>query len=336
MSFIPNWKQLGTLMPKSSKISGTDRYNFLLALTGYLIQNRQQRIADVAKRFGVSETEIHDAVVTISLSGVGMYRPDELFFLDYDLLEEGIVDVSFAPTLESVPRLSTRQAAALASGLAYLESVLDEADRAEIAKLLDILSDGGQLTSQMPFKVQPSRIDTEVSLARTAISEQRLIACSYINAANEVSTREIEPISLESNDSIWYLRGYCRTKNEVRVFRLDRMREISLSNEELVRSSYPASNESRIYAVSGTDTEVLFEIDPEGFGLLADYKPEYPVGGNNTLRVTIPIGDINTLGRVVAKHSGSVRVLAPAEARQVVYEFANRALGSTAALQVAE
>ena len=108
-------------MPKSSKISGTERYNFMLALTGYLIQNRQQKIADVAKHFGVSEQEIHDAVVTISLSGVGMYRPDELFFLDYDLLEEGIVDVSFAPTLESVPRLSTRQAAAIASGLSYLE-----------------------------------------------------------------------------------------------------------------------------------------------------------------------------------------------------------------------
>jgi proteasome accessory factor C len=188
----------------------------------------------------------------------------------------------------------------------------------------------------MPFKVQPSRIDAEVSLARQAISENRLIACSYINAANEVSTREIEPITLESNDSIWYLRGYCRTKNEIRVFRLDRMRAISFSNEELVRSSYPESDQSRIYAVRDTDTDVLFDVDPEGFGLLADYKPEYPVVGNKTLRVTIQIGDINTLGRVVARHSGSVRVLAPAEARQVVYEYANRALGAPTTQQVAE
>ena len=53
-------------MPKSSRISGTERYNFMLALTGFLIQNRQQKIADVANHFGVSEQEIHDAVVTIS------------------------------------------------------------------------------------------------------------------------------------------------------------------------------------------------------------------------------------------------------------------------------
>jgi proteasome accessory factor C len=323
-------------MPKSSKISGIERYNFMLALTGYLIQHRQQKIADVAKHFGVSESEIHDAVVTISLSGVGMYRPDELFFLDYDLLEEGIVDVSFAPTLESVPRLSTRQAAAIASGLAYLESVVDDSDKGEIAKLLNLLSDGGKRTTEMPFKVHPSRVDDEVSLSRQAISENRLISCSYINAANEVSTRQIEPIALESNDSIWYLRGYCRTKKEIRVFRLDRMREIQLSDEDLVRAVYPESDSYRIYSESDSDTEVVFEIDPPGFGLLADYKPEYPAVGDKTLRVSIAIGDISTLGRVVSKYSGHVRVIAPARARKVVFEYASRALGRDTSKEIVE
>ena len=323
-------------MPKSSKISGTERYNFMLALTGYLIQNRQQKIADVANHFGISEQEIHDAVVTISLSGVGMYRPDELFFLDYDLLEEGIVDVSFAPTLESVPRLSTRQAAAIASGLSYLESVLDESDRVEVAELMNLLSDGGKRTSEMPFKVHPSRVDVEVTLTRQAISEDRLLSCSYINAANEVTSRQIEPISMESNDSIWYLRGYCRNKKEVRVFRLDRMRDIALENEKLVRAKYPEIDSSGIYSVSDSDTNVVFDIDPGGFGMLADYKPEYPAVGDKTLRVSIPIGDISTLGRVVSKYSGHVRVIEPEAARRVVFEYANRALGASASSEKVE
>jgi proteasome accessory factor C len=323
-------------MPKRLMISGTERYNFMLALTGYLIQNRQQKIADVAKHFGVSEQEIHDAAVTISLSGVGMYRPDELFFLDYDLLEEGIVDVSFAPTLESVPRLSTRQAAAIASGLSYLESVLDDSDRAEVAELMNLLSDGGKRTSELPFKVHPSRVDLEVSLSRQAISEDRLLRCSYINAANEVSSRQIEPIALESNDSIWYLRGYCRTKKEVRVFRLDRMRDITVEKETLVRAEYPDTDSSRIYSVSDSDTNVVFDIDPAGFGMLADYKPEYPAVGDKTLRVTIPIGDISTLGRVVSKYSGHVRVIEPEAARRVVFDYASRALGISSSSEKVE
>jgi proteasome accessory factor C len=265
-----------------------------------------------------------------------MYRPDELFFLDYDLLEVGIVDVSFAPTLESVPRLSTRQAAAIASGLSYLESVLDESDRVEVAELMNLLSDGGKRTSELPFKVHPSRIDVEVSLTRQAISEDRLLSCSYINAANEVTSRQIEPIAMESSDSIWYLRGYCRTKKEVRVFRLDRMRDIALDKNKLVRAEYPDIDSSGIYSVSDSDTNVVFDIDLEGFGMLADYKPEYPAVGDKTLRVSIPIGDISTLGRVVSKYSGHVRVIEPEAARRVVFEYASRALGASASSEKVE
>jgi proteasome accessory factor C len=228
-----------------------------------------------------------------------------------------------------VPRLSTRQAAAIASGLSYLESVLDDSDKAEIHKLRALLSDGSSTTSELPFKVHPSAVDTEVSLSRQAISEDKLISCSYINAASQVSIREIEPICIESNDSIWYLRGYCRTKLEVRIFRLDRMREISLSTEKLVRSQYVAADRSLLYSVGDKDTDVVFDVDPEGFGLLADYKPDYPVMGDKTLRVTISIGDISTLGRVVSKYSGHVRVVAPEQARRVVFEYASNVLGSS-------
>ena len=323
-------------MPKSNRISGTDRYNFLLSLTGYLIQHRQQKISDVAKHFDVSEKELHDAVVTISLSGVGMYRPDELFFLDYDLLEEGILDLSFAPTLDKVPRLSARQAAAIASGLSYLESIVDDSERVEIAKLQDILSDGGKATSNLPFKVQPAKIDNDLSLVRQAIGENKVISCSYINSADEITKREIEPVSLESNDALWFLRGYCRTKSQIRVFRLDRMREISLTKESYDPHSHSIATEDSIYQVSEQDTEVLFEIDPEGFGLLADFKPDYPAIGNKTLRVAIPIGQISNLGKIVAKYSGKVRVIAPAEARISVSNFVSRALGITPVQNVVE
>ena len=323
-------------MPKTNRITGTDRYNFMLSLTGYLIQHRQQKISDVAGHFDVSEKELHDAVVTISLSGVGMYRPDELFFLDYDLLEEGILDLSFAPTLDKVPRLSARQAAAIASGLAYLESIVDDSDRIEIAKLQDILSDGSRVTSNLPFKVQPVRMDRDLSLVRQAIGESKVLSCSYINSSDEITEREIEPVSLESNDAVWFLRGYCRTKKQIRVFRLDRMREISLMQESYNPASHSNASDDSIYQISEQDTEVLFEIDPEGFGLLADFRPDYPAIGNKTLRVTIPIGQISNLGKIVAKYSGKVRVIAPAKARIIVSNFVSRALGSKPVQNVVE
>lgn len=322
-------------MPKSSSLSGADRYNFMLALTGYLINHRQQKLADLAEHFQVSEKEIRSAVVTISLSGVGMYRPDELFFLDYDLLEEGIVDLSFAPTLEQVPRLSTRQAAAIASGLSYLVELVDPADQKEISELLAILGNGALGTKELPFMVQPNRGDGDLAIVRAAIAQSRAISCSYRNSSGELSQREIEPQLLESRESNWFLKGFCRTNNEVRVFRLDRMRAI-----ELLETVVPRDNETgidgQIYEVSDTDTEVLFEVDREAFSLIADYKPEFEISGNKSIQVKIPIGRVENLGRIVSRYSGKVRVLAPEAARAVVHEFAQSALGTARKQQEAE
>lgn len=313
-------------MPKSSSLSGTDRYNFMLALTGYLISNRQQKLLDLANHFQVSEKEISSAVVTISLSGVGLYRPDELFFLDYDLLEEGIVDLSFAPTLEAVPRLSTRQAAAIASGLAYLVDLVDLADQVEITELLKILGRGALGQKDLPFMVQPVRGDADLAKARLAVAERRAIKCSYRNSTGEVSNREIEPIRLESREASWYLRGFCRTNSEERIFRLDRMRDIVILDVFEERTASSKSGEE-IYSVRETDTEVLFEVDPGAFSLIADYKPDFEIRGNKSVQVKISIGQIDNLGRIVARYSGKVRVLAPETARQAVRDFASAALG---------
>lgn len=322
-------------MPRSSSLSGADRYNFMLALTGYLISHRQQKLSDLAQHFEVSEKEIKSAVVTISLSGVGLYRPDELFFLDYDLLEEGIVDLSFAPTLETVPRLSTRQAAAIASGLAYLVDLVDPADRKQIDELLEILGKGAFSTKELPFMVQPIRGDQDLALVRKGVAESRVLKCSYINSSGEVTNREIEPQLLESRDSNWYLRGFCRTNQGSRVFRLDRMRQIEVLDPFEERSN-SAGIGSEIYEVRETDTEVLFEVDPEAFGLIADYKPDYEITGNKAVQVKIAIGELGTLGRIVSRYSGKVRVLAPETARQAVREFAQRALGNHKPAPVAE
>ena len=322
-------------MPKSSSLSGADRYNFMLALTGYLINHRQQTLTDLAQHFQVSEKEIRSAVVTISLSGVGMYRPDELFFLDYDLLDEGIVDLSFAPTLEQVPRLSTRQAAAIASGLSFLVELVDPADQTEISELLEILGRGALSTKDIPFMVQPNRGDGDLALVRAAVAQSRAIRCSYRNSSGEVSQREIEPQLLESRESNWFLKGFCRANNESRVFRLDRMRAIELLEPVTARPD-TSETEGQIYEVSDTDTEVLFEVDPEAFSLIADFKPEFAISGNKSIQVTIPIGRVENLGRIVSRYSGKVRVLAPEAARVAVREFALHALGKALKKQEAE
>ena len=71
----------------------------------------------------------------------------------------------------------------------------------------------------------------------------------------------------------------------------------------------------------------MFEVDPEAFSLIADYKPDFEIRGNKSVQVRISIGQVENLGRIVSRYSGKVRVLAPEAARKAVKDFAAAALG---------
>lgn len=317
-------------MPKSRTLSGADRYNFMLALTGYLITRGPLPASQVASHFEVSEEELRSALITISLSGIGRYGPDELFFLDYELLDQGIVELSFAPTIDSVPRLSAKQAAAIATGLNFLASVVDDNERAEIQGILDLLKSGSYKDSKLPIDYQFANTLDEVSLLRRAISEEVVISCEYMNSAGQLSLRTIEPLFLQSTDSVWFLKGFCQEKHSIRVFRVDRMRKLELTGDKVSKAARALSIDDDIYTPKPSDIDVLFEVDPEGYSLIADFKPDQVISATGMTKVTIPIGQLENLPRIVARYGGHVRVLAPQKARRLVHDFAQAALNDKA------
>ena len=316
-------------MDESVARTGSDRFNLMLALAGYLIQNHRVKLDDLAKHFDVRPKDIKSALVTISLSGVGSYLPNELFFLDYDLLEEGIIDISFSPVIDDVPRLSVRQASAIAAGLSYLSSIVGDQEKLEIAELLKLLSMGTAQNGHFPISVSSIPIDVDIDVIRNAITAGKRISCVYRNNDGEISLREIDPLVLESSDTTWYLRGYCLENEEVRAFRIDRLRDAKMLEVDISGVARNSEVTSAIYIVSQTDTEVTLELDPEALVLIADFNPEQlplrtPSG---VFEVSLKIGNLPDLGKIVSKYGGSVRVIRPESARKVVRDYALSAMG---------
>jgi proteasome accessory factor C len=85
-----------------------------------------------------------------------------------------------------------------------------------------------------------------------------------------------------------------------------------------------------IYIPKDSDFDVTLELEPEAFSIIGDYQAA-PLGDspNGSLRVRIKVGNLNTLGPLLARFGGSAKVLEPKEARVVVRDFALRALGES-------
>jgi proteasome accessory factor C len=143
--------------------------------------------------------------------------------------------------------------------------------------------------------------------------------------------REIEPLRIDLTGGVWYLRGYCPINKAVRNFLIEHMRSIKILDREISDVAAKVGEiEDATYVAEATDTEVTVEVTPEAYRLISEFQTlsEPKDVGSGTIRTQIKVGHLPNLGRLIAKYGGAARVIEPAEAREVVRNYALSALGA--------
>ena len=104
---------------------------------------------------------------------------------------------------------------------------------------------GQKVLAALPERVRdrerllPSRIHTtpppEASGVRAVVGEAvttgRLVHLGYTGASSQPTERDVEPLGLLHGDVDWYLIGWCRLRDGLRGFRLDRITAAQLRDE---------------------------------------------------------------------------------------------------------
>ncbi len=319
-------------MADEIKLNDSDRFNLMLALTGLLVDGEEYTVEELVEHFKVPKKEIVKAVKMISYTDLMKSNQDGSYEVDYDDLREGFVSIryTFSKAIDEVPRLSSRQASALAAGLVYLSSLPGLVDNSEIEELQKILASDGSTEKKKTVLIETVTRDSDLVAIREAMASGFSITCDYLNLRGETTlNRELEPLRIDSQGEVVYLRAWCPVNNDVRSFRLDRMRNAKPTANPISEAALGAELVDEIYTSSETDTVVTLEVDPEAYSLIYDFKPvEEPESVNKTVkRFKIHVGDVRNLGRVIARFGGAARVISPEIARQSVRDFALNALG---------
>lgn len=319
-------------MPKLNSFNGEDRYNFMLALVAYLQNRGTVTVAEAAEHFGLDAKYIRKAVTSINEARATVNEFEEwFFFIDVETLEdEGVLSLISNQVIDDVPRLSTRQASAIAAGLNYLATIPGFSEDADLQKLQELLAAGGSRGINPLIESRPGSAEAGAEVIRRAMILGNQISCEYINQKGERSVRSIEPLRLDPRADGWYLRGYCPLHKEVRNFKLDRMRAIQVLDEPLSAEAKRIEDfEEALYVASASDTAVTVEVQPEGYRLISESKTvsEPVTVDSSTVRAEIMVGHLPNLGKLVARYGGAAKVIAPAEARAIVKKYALAALG---------
>jgi proteasome accessory factor C len=311
-------------------LKAPDKLVFLLSFVPYLLEQRVVDVADAAAHFGMTEAEIRDAVRLIATSGLpgatGTYQPNDLFDIDWDSFEDDdVIVIVHHVAIDDAPRLSAREAAALIAGLQYLSASPENQGSASLASLMAKLTAGA---SAAPSRLAVAETEADASLARIreAVTDGRQLEFDYRNALGQSGRRRVDPLRILSQDADWYLQAYCHTREDVRNFRVDRMSDLVVSDvpiDEHADREVPDT----LFQGSESDLDVIVDVAPETLTLLADYLADSSaVEVDGRLRVTLRLAHVHGLKRLIAGLPGLVTVVAPAEARAVVAEWASAGL----------
>ena len=305
-----------------------DKLGFLLSLVPFLIENDRISVQDAADHFGVPPRQIRESVELIAISGIpgetGQYQHGDLFDLAWDDFEDNDqIVLTHLVAIDDAPRFSGREAAALIAGLQYLSALPENADRTAIASLMGKLARGASaLPSQ--FAVEGSESNETLGLIRESVRSGVQLEFDYLNSRGEHERRRVDPLRIESTDQDWYLRGWCHLREAVRTFRLDRIGQPTVTAEPITTHAADVQLPDSLFEGSADDLTVTIDIDPSAASIIADYIPEHAVREtvNGRIRTTIQVSHYHGLKRLIGSLAGLVTVIAPAEARRAVTEWA--------------
>lgn len=328
-------------MPKLKNVlRQEDQLNLLISLIGLINATEEISCTEAAEQLGTTPQAIRDAIRTIAFSG--SYRPgapETPFNIDWIALEEDdLLRWITKHDFDGVVRISVRQAAAIAAGLNFFKSLPEFADSNDLDELIELLKTAQPAGTAPSVKFEYGSVNADIELLRKAILANKRVSCNYTNQRGEQSDRELDPIRLEPQGSVWYLRAWCPKNEEIRPFRVDRMRSVLITDvdrsEDALRAIENSDElEDRIYVPSDSDVDVLIEVDPEAYELVSDFardaKPEQLENG--AIRIQIKVGYLPNLGHLIARYAGAARVINPPEAREIVKNYALSALGESLA-----
>lgn len=338
----PKTKPKGVLSDAARR--SLSRLERILLLVPYCVAHPGVSIGQLAKRFGAPEAEIIEDLNLLFVCGLPDYTPADLIEVS---LEEDMVFIRMADYFARPLRLTRTEAIPLylkaqallnllegAAGgrsrlkeLASLRSALDKLGKALLPQ------EGGVAELTKRIKVQLESGETKwLELLRDAVTQRRRVDLEYYTYSRDNMTkRQVDPHLVFASLGHWYFSGYCHLVQDRRLFRLDRIKSIELTDEEF---EAPAEAESElppplVYVPGPDDVRVRIRVargvDAVG---LAEY---FAVESTKDLRggrqeLTFRTSPSPTLEKLLLRFGSDVEVIDPPELAERIRETANRIL----------
>jgi predicted DNA-binding transcriptional regulator YafY len=312
--------------------TASDRLQRLLALVPYVVSRQVVGLADTAATFGITEHELVDdlnMLWCVELRSPDPYCPIDLSY------EGGEIMVTEAESMDRPLRLGIDEASALLIALRMLAELPGQQDRSAlrraIAKLEAAAGEAGAASEQVAVHLTgraPAEVQAEV--VKALREDKRLHLSYYVPGRDEATERDVDPMRVVVVNDRSYLEGWCRRAEAVRLFRLDRVLNVTMLDvdREVPADAEPVDVDSGIlFRPSDQDIEVELEVTGAG-RWVADYYPCEQVKelADDRLSIVLRTPDTQWVRRLALRLGEDGKVVSPQDLVEQITADATAAL----------
>jgi len=310
--------------------SNEERLPRLLALVPYLQAHPGIRVADAAADFGVTESQLRKDLTLLWLCGLPGHGPGDLIDLSF---EGDTISVIFDAGMSRPLRLTAEEALALVVALRTLSETPGLADTDAVQRALakvEQVADG--IVDSATVAVELDHAERLVPVLQRAVEQKRALRTRYYSASHdEVSDRVIDPLRVFEADGRQYVEAWCRQAEGMRVFRVDRIEDVTLLDEPAAvpNGVQPRDLSGGVFQPASEHLLVDLRLQPS-YAWVADYYPTEDVAVDDAtpdaLRASLRVSDPGWVRSLVLGSAGQVEVLSPAWLADGIRTEAARAL----------
>lgn len=203
--------------------------NRLFEIVYILLDKKTVTSKELAKRFEVSQRTIYRDIETLSSAGIPVYmskgKGGGISLLpDFVLNKAVITDEEKEDILSSLKAVNAVNLSKTDTALKKLSSLFGE-------------SNTDWIEVDFSYWVNTQNEIETFNTIKSAILRKKIISFSYVSAKGQRTSRTVEPLKLCFKSGAWYLYGYCRSRCDFRFFKLRRIRELCISEQNFQRKS---------------------------------------------------------------------------------------------------